>query len=166
LKLKFRQFVGSRGARGEFIPGGDAIYVNENYFLREYDGVLLRSKSALTDITSTVIHEGVHFLGGGEIAAHRAQGHFLARALKANPKLSLDPVSHLVAQMASHDTLIPLAKTVLRKGYGVKGHPISVRDLQPVHEVLDHWGGIEGILGIKQTDIRQLKQALPQSLPL
>ena len=164
LKLKFRKFIAS-SARGAFIPGGDTIYINENYFLNEY-GDLFTSRAAMVDMTSTVIHEGVHFLGGGEIAAHLAQGLYLGIQLKKNKELALNPMSHLIAENAANSSLLPLTRTVFSKGYGTASKPLTVEHLQPLHEIVKDLGGFENLLGVKETSLSQLRHSVPMALPL
>jgi hypothetical protein len=166
LQLKLRPFLDRPGARGRIFSGNTkTIYLNERYFLDEYD-TLLTSPSAMTDMTSTVVHEGVHFLGGGEIVAHLAQGLFLNLALKKNPKLQMHPTSHELAGLAVMDSLVPLTKRVIARGYGPDWKPLSIAHLRPLNDLVKELDGFASIIGVKETHIRKLKQAVPQAFPL
>jgi hypothetical protein len=170
LNIELRQFQKS-STRGAFIPGGDTVYINERFFLDEY-GKLLESPSAMVDMTSTVVHEGVHFLGGGEVTSHLAQGQYLGLMLKKNPKLALHPVSHQLAEAAESDSILNLLAVVGNKGYGLhydktgasganKPLTIESQNIQPIHEVVRQMGGFENLLDIKETSLHFLTSSVP-----
>ena len=165
LNIELRQFEKS-STRGAFVPGGDTIYINEQFFLDEY-GKLLESPSAMVDMTSTIVHEGVHFLGGGEVTAHLAQGQFLSLMVKKNPKLEFHPISNQLVQAARDDSILPLLAIVGNRGYGMhKGayKPLTLNSAksQPIHEVVRQMGGFENLLDIKQTSLGFLRDSVPK----
>jgi hypothetical protein len=170
LQLKVGRFVQQPGARGMFTVKGDTIYINESIFRSEY-GHLLKSPAAIADLTGTIVHEGVHFLGGGEIAAHLAQGQYLAHVLKQNPKLKFTDYgtdwwksSGALAKAAATGDVPPLMDILTRRHYGVgkpKGLYNDTVKQQPLHQVVTDLDGFEALLSVKQTSLMELREMVP-----
>jgi hypothetical protein len=125
----------------------------------------------MVDLTSSVVHEGVHFLGGGEIAAHLAQGQFLHYELKKSPGWALKDHgakwwlnSAALADAAGNPSIMPLLDILKRRHYGVsspKGLHTDNWDGQPLHQIVEDRGGFETILGIKETSMSLIRESLP-----
>jgi YD repeat-containing protein len=163
LKIEFRRWGDARtGSRGRFVPGTNTLYVNEKFFAREY-GNLAKSASGIVDLTSTVLHEGVHFLGGGEISAHLAQAQFLDHVTKLNKKLSFHNVSEALVYTAKFDSIMPLLDVVAQKGYreGKRKGVFLSQDHQPLHQIITDQGGFGEILGMRASSLELLNAVRP-----
>ena len=170
IKLKIGQFIKEPNARAYFEVKGNTIFLNESFFKSEY-GDIAKNFGAMVDLTSSVIHEGVHFLGGGEIAAHLAQGQFLHYELKKNRTWALKDHaaewwlnSAALADAAGNPSIMPLLDILKRRHYGVsspKGLHTDNWDGQPLHQIVEDRGGFETILGIKETSMSLIRESLP-----
>jgi hypothetical protein len=167
VQLKLARFLKRPGARGQYVPEDKTLYINEKYFMDEYGGIL-NKPAGLTDLTSTVVHEGTHFLGGGEITAHLAQGQFLDIMLRKNPKLELYPTSYDLAHAARVDSIMPMLRVIGRKGYGWKPDGANFRNhlaypikKLPEHHIVTDFGGFESLLDMKQSSVSLIRAGIP-----
>lgn len=123
LKVRVTAFVGDLSdARGLFSrTHPNTVWINADYVLglKENTGVRLAA--------GVLLHEGIHALGGGEIAAHVAQARFLARLLdnqggQAGGGLLLRPADHqMVAAWRKGQAtgrFPELIDYMTRRGYG------------------------------------------------
>jgi YD repeat-containing protein len=78
LKVRFSRFA-EKGAVGVY-HGGDVIHVNSAIArVDPRTGRSFRIAESPLMVASVLVHEGVHYLGGGELTAHAAQAKFLSK---------------------------------------------------------------------------------------
>jgi len=157
LKLSLVDFIGKRAnSLGFYTPGADTIFVNYRALLEDY-GTILGNASAMIDMTSTVLHEGVHYLGGGEIAAHLAQGEFLVYMQGKNSRLKY----HAGAQ----DLIDAMADPTGARVESYVGMVYSANqifeDVQPLHDIVVSLDGFGGLLDLRRTDVQRLLKYAP-----
>jgi hypothetical protein len=157
LKLSLVDFIGKRAnSLGFYTPGADTIFVNYRALLEDY-GTIPGNASAMIDMTSTVLHEGVHYLGGGEIAAHMAQGEFLVYMQGKNSRLKY----HAGAQDLIDAMADPTGARV--ESYVGMVYPANqiFEDVQPLHDIVVSLDGFGGILDLRRTDVQRLLKFAP-----
>lgn len=159
-------------ARAHVYARENTIYINEIQFQKMY-GNLVDNEAAILDMTSSVVHEGIHVLGGGEISSHLAQGQFYSFVLKQNPKLAFAPrpkgnfSAHQLARAADSGNIRYIAMAVAPRytfALDVK-RSVFVNNVTstPLHSIVKdpEFGGFAGLLGISEADVRWMRKSLP-----
>ncbi len=73
MGIRFSRFTGEYAdCMGLFRPGTKVLEINTLYCKNADTG-----KFQSRQVASTIVHEGIHFLGGGELSAHIGQAQFL-----------------------------------------------------------------------------------------
>lgn len=151
VTVYFKEFD-DPGMAGYHYLGSKAMHINTSF---GFDSVSGRIRTR--QVASTIVHEGIHFLGGGELSAHVGQAQFLDTRIRQSKRTGhLDQMTekdvpyfhpfYMKLVNAYRRDVVDLIMHIRNYGYSSPNRIYLPRNIRPHQWVIDN-GGFSRLLG-------------------